>query len=55
MPAIQTDGGQILYYMVLLFAKGVFRAVKQRADAVTFISGPILFAMSCTSGFYLVL
>lgn len=55
MPAIQTDGGQILYYMVLLFAKGVLCAVKQRADAVTFISGPILFAMLYTSGFYLVL
>lgn len=54
MPAIQTDGGQILYRLFIL-TEGVLCAVKQRADAVTFIRGPILFAMLYTSGFYLVL
>lgn len=39
----------------LFLTEGVLCAVKQRADAVPFISGPILFAMLYTSGFYLVL
>lgn len=38
MPAIQTDGGQILYRLF-----------------ISYIRGPILFAMLYTSGFYLVL
>lgn len=39
----------------LFLTEGVLCAVKQRAEEVTFIREPILFAMSCTFGFYLVI